>query len=86
MKISFTPEAWDDYLFWQKNNKQQLVRINELIKDMIKTPFEGKGKPEPLRYELKGFWSRRIDHEHRLVYEVSDAEISIILTRFHYSR
>ncbi len=85
MIIAFTPEAWDDYLYWQKNNKQLLNRINDLIKEIIRTPFEGKGKPEPLRFELKGFWSRRIDIEHRLVYEVADDTVSIVSLRFHYN-
>lgn len=84
MKIAFTTEAWDDYLYWQKYNKQMLTRTNELIKDIVRSPFDGKGKPEPLRYELKGLWSRRIDHEHRLVYSVTDNEIEIVSVRFHY--
>ncbi len=84
MKLAFTPEAWDDYLFWQKYDKQILQKINELIKEILRTPFAGKGKPEPLRFEFQGCWSRRINQEHRLVYKVIDEEIVIISTKFHY--
>jgi toxin YoeB len=64
MNLEFTPESWDDYLYWQKNDKRLLRRINELIKDIQRNPFEGIGNPEPLRYQLQGCWSRRIDQEH----------------------
>jgi toxin YoeB len=84
MKISFTDESWDDYLYWQKTDKAILKKINELIKDVSRHPFEGIGKPEPLKFQLKGCWSRRIDHEHRLVYEYVTDEIRIISCRFHY--
>lgn len=84
MNISFTPESWDDYLYWQKNDKKNLRRINELIKEIKRNPFEGIGKPEPLKYQLQGCWSRRIDQEHRIVYEVEDGLIRIISCRFHY--
>jgi len=84
MKIKFTPEAWDDYLYWQKNDKKFLHRINELIRDTQRSPFQGIGKPEPLRYELRGFWSRRINDEHRLVYRVTDDSLEIVSVRFHY--
>jgi toxin YoeB len=84
MNIMFTPESWDDYLYWQKNDKRLLRRINELIKDSKRNPFEGIGKPELLKYQLKGCWSRRIDQEHRLIYEVEDTLIRIIACRFHY--
>jgi len=67
MKYIFVDESWEDYLYWQKTDKKMLQKINELIKDISRTPFSGKGKPEPLKYKYKGFWSRRIDHEHRLI-------------------
>jgi toxin YoeB len=84
MNILFTDESWDDYLYWQKNDKKILARINLLIKEIIRTPFEGIGKPEPLKYQLKGCWSRRIDDEHRIIYEVTSKELRIIGCRFHY--
>ncbi len=71
-------------MYWQNTDKQILKKINQLIKDIKKEPFEGIGKPEPLKYELSGFWSRRISDEHRLVYEVSDNYIAIVSCRFHY--
>lgn len=86
MILAWTPHAWDDYLFWQKHNKKTLQRINMLIKDVLRTPYEGKGKPEPLRFDLAGYWSRRIDSEHRLVYGYdADRETVVILQcRYHY--
>lgn len=84
MKITFTPEAWKDYLFWQENDKKTLVRINNLIKEIIRQPFSGIGKPEPLRHELKGFWSRRITAEHRIVYQILDGTLAIVSVRYHY--
>jgi len=84
MNLLFTPDSWDDYLYWQKNDRKILRRINELIKDIKRSPFEGIGKPEPLKFQLQGCWSRRIDQEHRLVYEVTESEIRIIGCRFHY--
>lgn len=84
MNICFTDEAWEDYLYWQVNDKQVLKRINELINDIVRTPFVGKGKPEPLRYELQGFWSRRINLEHRLIYQAKEKVLTIISVRFHY--
>jgi len=80
----FTPDGWEDYIYWQTQDKKTLKRINELIKSAVRTPFEGIGKPEGLKENLSGFWSRRIDDKNRLVYEVSDAEISIISCRYHY--
>jgi toxin YoeB len=80
----FTPDAWEDYIYWQTQDKKTVKRINELIKSAVRTPFEGIGKPEGLKENLSGFWSRRIDDKNRLVYEVSDAEISIISCRYHY--
>ena len=86
MNKLFTDEAWKDYLFWFENDKKQLKRINELIRDIDRTPFEGIGKPEPLKYDLKGYWSRRIDHEHRIVYAVKDDSVIYIAFRFHYAK
>jgi len=84
MRLIFSNQSWDDYLYWQKNNKQVLRKINQLIKDIKRTPFEGIGKPEPLKHELSGFWSRRITDEHRLVYLVDESGLSIVSCRFHY--
>ena len=84
MKYIFVDESWEDYLYWQKTDKKTQKIINELLKDISKTPFSGKGKPEPLKYKYKGFWSRRIDHEHHLIYQVKDDEIRIAKCRFHY--
>jgi toxin YoeB len=82
--LTFTTDAWEDYLYWQGQDKKTLKRINELIKSAQRTPFEGIGKPEALRENLAGFWSRRIDESNRLVYEVSDSDIAIISCRYHY--
>ena len=84
MKHSFVDESWDDYLYWQKTNKNNLKRINELIKDIKRTPFNGIGKPEPLKHKYKGCWSRRIDGDHRLIYQIKDDEVIILKCRFHY--
>jgi toxin YoeB len=82
--VAFTPDAWEDYIYWQTQDRKTLKRINELIKATQRTPFEGIGKPEALKENLSGFWSRRIDDANRLVYEVSDSEVSIISCRYHY--
>jgi len=84
MKFVFTELSWEDYLFWQKNDKQKLKRINELLKDISRHPYDGIGKPEPLKFNYAGFWSRRIDEENRLIYRVDDDEIQIAKCRFHY--
>ena len=84
MKYVFVDESWQDYLYWQQRDKKILKRINELIKDISRSPYEGLGKPEPLKYKYSGFWSRRIDLEHRLIYKVIDNEIWIAKCRFHY--
>jgi toxin YoeB len=84
MKLIFVEESWEDYQYWQKTNKSILHRINQIIKDITKSPFEGIGKPEPLRYKYKGYWSRRIDQEHRLIYKISEDEVWIVKCRFHY--
>lgn len=84
MKLTFTTEAWEDYLYWQKIDKKIVQKINELIKDINRSPFEGIGKPEPLKHELAGYWSRRINAEHRLVYEIFEDSIIIVACRYHY--
>ncbi len=84
MNIEFTPEAWDDYLWFQQNDKGGLKRINLLIKAIQREPFDGLGKPEPLKHNLSGFWSRRITAEHRLVYAVEDGDIRVVMCRYHY--
>ena len=84
MKFVFTELSWEDYLFWQKNDKQKIKRINELLKDISRSPYEGIGKPEALRFNYSGFWSRRIDEEHRLIYRVVEDEIQIAKCKFHY--
>jgi len=82
--LSWTDVAWDDYLYWQTQDKKTLMRINKLINDVKRSPFEGIGKPEPLKEHLSGFWSRRIDDTNRLVYAVDDQAITIISCRYHY--
>jgi toxin YoeB len=84
MKYIFVDESWEDYLYWQKTDKKILTRINDLLKDISRNPFSGIGKPEALKYKHKGFGSRRIDHEHRLIYKVKDEKILIAKCRFHY--
>ena len=84
MKIIFSSHAWDDYLHWQRTDRKVLKRINGLIQEITRTPFEGTGKPEPLRHALTGYWSRRIDGEHRLVYKVEGEAVLIAQTRYNY--
>ena len=84
MLITFTENAWEDYVYWQSIDKKIIKRINKLIKEIQRIPFEGTGKPEPLKYDLAGYWSRRIDQEHRLLYQVEENAIIIITCRFHY--
>lgn len=84
MRLVWTATAWDDYIYWQKTDKKKLKRINVLIKQSQRAPFEGIGNPEPLRHELQGYWSRRIDSEHRLVYLSTETELVIIACRYHY--
>ena len=83
-KLSFVDESWEDYLYWLKVDKNLFKRLNQLIKETLRNPFEGLGKPEPLKYKYQGCWSRRINQEHRLVYKVLDNEIIILSCRFHY--
>ncbi|MBD9554356.1 Txe/YoeB family addiction module toxin [Pantoea sp. PNT01] len=84
MKLTWSAEAWEDYLYWQDTDKKTVRKINELLKDASRTPFEGKGKPEPLKHNLAGFWSRRITAEHRLVYAVTEEALLIASCRYHY--
>jgi len=84
MNKLFTDEAWKDYVYWMEHNKQILQKINRLIKEIERAPFQGIGKPEGLRYSLQGFWSRRIDAEHRLVYKVEDDSLIIVSCRYRY--
>jgi toxin YoeB len=86
MTITFSENAWEEYISWQNEDKKILKKINELFKNIQRHPFEGIGKPEPLKFDLKGFWSRRIDREHRLVYQVIENEILIYSCRYHYDK
>ena len=85
-KLAWTDEAWKDYIYWLSQDKKTLKRINKLIKEAKNIPFEGIGKPEPLKENLSGFWSRRIDDTHRLVYAVDDDYFTIISCRYHYQQ
>lgn len=84
MKLTFSTKAWEEYLYWQTTDKKILKRINLLIKDIQRTPNEGIGKPEPLQHGLSGYWSRRINDEHRIVYKLQDDSILIAQLRYHY--
>jgi len=84
MRFIFVDESWEDYLHWQQTDQKMLKRINELLRDISRTPFTGLGKPEPLKHRYKGFWSRRIDSEHRLIYQVRGEDLLIAKCRFHY--
>jgi toxin YoeB len=84
MKLTFSSKAWDNYLYWQKTDKARVKRINALIKDIHRNPFDGIGKPEPLKHGLSGYWSRRINDEHRIVYKVAEDNLLIAQLRYHY--
>jgi toxin YoeB len=84
MEIVFIEQAWEDYLYWQAHDKKVLKKVNKLIKAIERSPFEGIGSPEPLKYNLAGYWSRRITLEHRLVYRIKETQIRIIQCRYHY--
>ena len=86
MRITFSKNSWEDYTSWQTEDIKMLKKINELIKDIQRTPYEGIGKPEPLKYDLAGLWSRRIDREHRLVYQVIGDELLVYSCRYHYDK
>jgi toxin YoeB len=85
MRIAFTPHGWQDYTYWQSADRPTLKRINRLIDDVLRDPFDGIGKPEPLRHALTGTWSRRISEEHRLVYLIDGDDIVILQARYHYA-
>jgi toxin YoeB len=84
--INWHLQAWEDYVYWQTNDRRILKRINVLIKDILRNPFDGIGKPEPLKFEWSGFWSRRINDEHRLVYTVKDRHVIKAQCRYHYDK
>lgn len=84
MKLIFVDESWEDYLYWQQTDRKVLSKINDLLQDISRNPYSGLGKPEPLKYKYQGYWSRRINYEHRLIYRVKDDEIHIAKCRFHY--
>jgi toxin YoeB len=84
MKYVFVDESWEDYLYWQKTDKKMVARINELLKDISRNPFTGRGNPEPLKYKYSGFWSRPINAEHLLIYRINEDKIQIAKCRFHY--
>ena len=84
MNIMFTGRAWTHYVYWQETDRKLLAKINGLIKECCRTPFIGSGMPEPLRGDLKGWWSRRINQEHRLIYRVTDEGLEIVQCRYHY--
>jgi len=86
MRIIWSTASWKDYLYWQKSDKRKLKRINDLIKICQRTPFEGIGKPESLKGDLRGYWSRRIDSEHRLVYKFTEDQLFIASCRYHYAK
>ncbi len=83
--IAFTAKGWSDLIEWSKTDRKIFIRISDLIEETAKNPFKGTGKPEPLKYQLRGYWSRRITEEHRLVYGVNENEIAIVSCRYHYS-
>ena len=84
MNVIFTKSGWEEYLFWQKNDRKMLKRVNDLIKEISRTPYSGRGKPEKLKFDMTNMWSRRIDLKHRIVYQVIDEDILIYSCRFHY--
>ena len=84
MKLIFSQDAWEDYLHWQKTDRRLLNRVNLLIREVLRSPFEGIGKPETLKHGLAGYWSRRINDEHRLVYKVEGESVMIAQCRYHY--
>jgi toxin YoeB len=84
MRILFSTQAWQDYSYWQETDKKTVKKINELIKDIARSPFQGLGKPEPLKHAFSGFWSRRISQEHRIIYRVEGDVIELAQLRYHY--
>lgn len=86
MKLIFSSTAWSEYVYWQSTDKKILKRVNALIKDVIRSPYEGVGKPEPLKHGLAGYWSRRINDEHRMVYTVKDDSMLLVQLKYHYGK
>ena len=86
MRIIFSKNSWEDYTSWQSEDKKMLKKINDLIKDIQRNPYEGLGKPEPLKYDLAGLWSRRIDREHRIVYQIAGKVLLIYSCRYYYDK
>lgn len=86
MRLVFAPQAWEDYQHWQATDRPIVKRVNRLIDDMLREPFSGIGKPEPLKYGIAGAWSRRITDEHRLVYRVQDDDLLLLQARYHYTK
>jgi toxin YoeB len=84
VKLIFADEAWDDYLYWQKQDKKMVERINKLIAEVGREPFSGFGKPEPLKHALSGYWSRRINDEHRMIYKIEGSSLLLAQLRYHY--
>ena len=84
MNLTFAPQAWEDYAFWQATDPKMVVRINQLIKDILRDPHGGIGKPEPLKHAFRGYWSRRIDAEHRIIYKAMNGGLFIAQMRYHY--
>jgi toxin YoeB len=84
MKYIFVDESWEDYLYWQETNKKYVKKINDLLKSISREPYTGIGKPEALRHNYQGYWSRKIDNEQRLIYRLKEDEIHIVKCRFHY--
>jgi toxin YoeB len=84
VRLIFSEHAWEDYLYWQQSDRKMLLRINTLIREIQRQPFQGIGKPEPLRHGLAGYWSRRINDEHRIVYKVTEEAVFIAQLRYHY--
>jgi toxin YoeB len=84
MNVIFTKSGWEEYLFWQENDKKMLKRVNDLIKEISRTPYSGRGKPEQLKFDMSNMWSRRIDLRHRIVYQIIDEDILIYSCRYHY--
>jgi len=86
VRLVFTPIGWEDYLYWQSHDKAMLKRLNRLLEETVRDPYEGIGKPEPLRHVLAGCWSRRIDEEHRLVYLIDGDDVVVLQSRYHYEK
>jgi len=84
MNIRFSEQAWDEYLYWQQNDRAMIRRVNQLIREIRRAPFSGVGQPEALRFQWSGYWSRRLDQEHRLVYRIVEGELEIAQGRYHY--